>query len=94
MKQFDAVQLDRWSDEIVITPAGKKTNAKEWAKDLEIFYSPTIVFFDERGKEVFRIDSVVHLYRLQGVLEYVLTKGWETAPTYQRWRENQQQAGL
>ncbi len=83
-----------WSDQVVLTPSGERKTAREWAKDLDIFYSPTIVFFDEQGKEVFRIDSVVRLYRLQGSLEYVLAKGYETAPTYQRWRENQQNAEL
>ncbi|MEE9446808.1 MAG: thioredoxin fold domain-containing protein [Arenicellales bacterium] len=90
MAQFNVVQLDMWSDETVLTPAGNRTTAEEWARELDVFYSPTIVFFDEKGREVFRIDSVVRLYRLQGVLEYVLAKGYDTTPTYQRWRENQQ----
>jgi thioredoxin-related protein len=88
VKQFDAVQLDMWSDQIVLTPEGKRSTASEWSQHLGIFNTPTLVFFDQHGKEVFRIDSVVRLYRLRGVLEYVLTKGYETAPTYQRWREN------
>ena len=91
MQQFDAVQLDMWSDQPVLTPAGERLTASEWAHKLGIFSTPTLIFFDEHGKEVFRIDSVVRLYRLQGVLEYVLEKGYETAPTFQRWRENQQQ---
>ncbi len=91
LKQFDVVQLDMWSDQPVLTPDGRRMSAEDWAWQLGIFYSPTLVFFDEAGKEVFRIDSVVRLYRLQGVLDYVLAKGYETAPTYQRWQENQQQ---
>lgn len=91
VSQFDNVQLDMWSDQLVITPQGKKSTAQKWAQSLGVFNTPTLVFFDQHGQEVFRIDSVVRLYRLQGVLEYVLTKGYETAPTYQRWRENQQQ---
>ncbi len=89
--QFEAVQLDMWSDQPVLTPAGERLTVKEWARDLGIFSTPTLVFFNEQGKEVFRIDSVVRLYRLQGVLEYILEKGYETTPTFQRWRENQQQ---
>lgn len=86
---FDAVQLDMWSDTPVITPNGKRITAREWANQLELFYAPSLIFFDERGKEVFRIDSVVRLYRLKGVLEYVLSKGYLDTPTFQRWRENQ-----
>jgi len=93
LKQFEAVQLDMWSDQKVLTPAGKRSTAREWSRELGIFNTPTLVFFDRDGKEVFRIDSVVRLYRLRGVLEYILAEGYKTAPTYQRWRETSQQAG-
>ena len=94
LKQFEAVQLDMWSDQIVLTPAGNRSTASEWAAELGIFNTPTLVFFDRKGREVFRIDSVVRLYRLRGVLEYILEEGYKTAPNYQRWRETQQQAGI
>ena len=87
---FQAVQLDMWADTPVLTPSGDKTTARNWARDLGIFYAPTLVFFDEQGKEIIRIDSVVKVYRLRGVLEFVVRKGYLDAPTYQRWRENLQ----
>lgn len=90
LDHFDAVQLNMWADTPVITPDGAKTSARKWAAHLGIFFAPTIVFFDETGEEVFRIDSVVRLYRLWGVLEYVLYQGYFNAPSYQRWRENMQ----
>lgn len=92
LRNFDAVQLDMWADTPVILPDGSKLTARQWAKKLGIFYAPTLVFFDEQGKEVMRVASVVKLYRLRGILEYVLKKGYLTAPTYQRWREEQQNA--
>lgn len=88
---FAVVQLDMRADTPVLTPDGKRLTAREWARRLGLFYAPTVVFFDERGKEVFRIDSVVRLYRLRGVLQYVLAKGYLEAPTFQRWREMQSQ---
>lgn len=88
---FEVVQLDMWSDTKVVTPQGKRTTAREWAGDLGIFYAPTIVFFDERGQEIIRVDAVVRLYRLQGVVEYVHAKGYLEAPTYQRWRQLQRE---
>ena len=89
LREFQSVQLDMWSDTKVITPSGKRTTAREWAEDLGIYYAPAIVFFDEQGEEIIRVDAVVRLYRLQGVVEYVLTKGYLEAPTYQRWRQLQ-----
>ena len=86
LEHFEIHQLNGRSDTPVITPEGRRTTARKWAKQLGIHYFPTLLFFDERGREVFRIDSVVKLYRLRGVLAYVLDRGYDKYPTYQRWR--------
>lgn len=83
----EAIQLDIYSTEPVLTPGGKKTSAKIWAQQLNIDYTPTIVFFDESGKEIIRIDSVVWFYRLRNVLNYVLTGAYKKYPTFQLWRQ-------
>ncbi|MDM8546385.1 thioredoxin fold domain-containing protein [Candidatus Venteria ishoeyi] len=90
---MEVVQLGIWADTPVITPAGKKTTARKWADDLELFYTPTILFFDEQGEEIIRIDSTVRLYRLSKVVLYVLTKAYQAYPNFQRWhtRLRQQQ---
>jgi thioredoxin-related protein len=80
-----------WADTPLLTPQGKKTTAKEWAKSLGIFYAPTIVFFDENGKEIIRVDSVTQFYRLWGVLDYVNRKGYEKSEDYQSWRLKQRE---
>lgn len=86
LKQMEVVQLDRYSDTPVVTPSGKKTTAKKWAEELGIYYSPTILFYDESGKELLRIDSVIRFYRLNGVLEYILSKAYLEHETFQLWR--------
>ncbi|VAW55026.1 hypothetical protein MNBD_GAMMA06-1396 [hydrothermal vent metagenome] len=86
LKKMNVVQLNMWSDTAVITPQGKKTTAKNWAKSLDIFYTPSIVFFDETGKEIIRIDSVTQFYRLLGVLDYVNQQGYKKSTDYQSWR--------
>jgi thioredoxin-related protein len=87
--RFDNVQLDIWSDTPVITPDGRRTTAKKWARELGLFYAPSILFFDERGKEIIRVDSVVRFYRLRNVLNYITARGYLTEPSYQRWRLNE-----
>jgi thioredoxin-related protein len=84
-EQFDNVQLDMWSDIPVITPAGKRTTAGDWAADLGLFYAPSILFFDEQGEEILRVDSVVRFYRLRNVLNYIASKAYLTE-SYQEWR--------
>jgi thioredoxin-related protein len=86
---FQAVQLDMWGDAPVLTPAGERTTARDWAEALDIFYAPTIVFFDEQGREIIRLDAVTRLYRMRGVLRFVAEKGYLEAPTYPIWRDRQ-----
>jgi thioredoxin-related protein len=88
MREFDNVQLDIRSDTPVITPGGEKTTARKWAKALGLFYTPSLIFFDEQGKEIIRVDSVVRFYRLRKVINYINSRGYQSEPNYQRWRVN------
>jgi len=87
--QFKAIQLDMWSDTPVVTPSGDKQTAVEWAENLGLFFAPTIVFFDETGNEIYRIDSVVKLRRLSSILHYILSNDYTDEPNYERWRVKQ-----
>ncbi len=82
---LDSVQLDMWSETPVITPAGEPTTARQWAADLGLFYAPAILFFDEQGRELLRLDSVVGFYRLRNVLNYIVSKAYLTQ-TFGEWR--------
>jgi len=83
---FDTVQLDLDADTPVLTPNGERLTAREWGEQLDIHWAPTILFFDENGQEILRIDSVVGLNRLRHTMDYVLTRAYEEYPTYRRWR--------
>lgn len=82
---LDTVQLDMWSDTPVITPSGERTTARAWASELGLFYAPSILFFDEQGKEVLRIDSVIAFYRLRNVLNYIASKAY-LSESFLQWR--------
>ncbi len=88
LERIEVVQLDMWAESPVITPAGKRTTARRWAHELGLFHAPTLLFFDERGREIIRLDSVVRFFRLDGVLQYVLNEGYLEQPYFQRWRES------
>ena len=90
LEKMDAVQLNLWAKTPIITPQGETTTAKAWADQLNIFYTPSILFFDENGNEIIRIDSTVQLYRLSKILRYVLTGAYKQHPNYQRWHAQDQ----
>lgn len=86
LDRIDAVQLDMWRDVPVVTPEGRHTTSKAWADELGLSYAPTLIFYDEHGKEIIRVDSVLGFYRLHGVLRYVISGGYRHYPNYQHWR--------
>lgn len=86
--QMESVQLDMYADTPVIKPDGQATTARAWAQELELFYAPSIVFFDAHGKEIIRVDSVAHFFRLRNVLNYVITRAYEVYPNFRAWRQS------
>jgi thioredoxin-related protein len=85
-EDMDTVQLNMWSDTPVVTPEGERTTAREWAAKLGLFYAPSILFFDEQGAEILRVDSVVGLFRLGNVLNYMASKAYQKE-RFRQWRE-------
>lgn len=92
------------STSVITMPDGKKQNGKAWANQLGLIHSPAMLFFDENGKEVLRVDTDILidefgkdvaatneniLANLRGRLNFVLQKGYITLPQYQRWRAQQ-----
>lgn len=86
LSHFEIVQLDMHSDTPIITPDGQRITAREWAAQLNLFYAPTLIAFDEYGNEIIRIDSVAHVYRLKNVLEFIVRRIYKTTPKYMSWR--------
>jgi thioredoxin-related protein len=85
-EQLENIQLSFWSDTPVVTPSGEQLTARQWGEKLGLFYTPTLIFFDNDGTEIMRVDSVVQFYRLRNVLDYILSGGYREYPTFQRWR--------
>jgi thioredoxin-related protein len=89
LEDYEVVQLNVWDDATrVLTPDGRRMTARQWARDLGLFYAPTLLLFDERGKEVFRVDSVVQFSRLTNVLRYVAEKAYLKYPLFQLWNRD------
>lgn len=85
LHELDVVQLDTSKDIPVTTPDGYNTTTKAWAEQLNLTFAPTIIFFDEYGKEILRVESVIRFFRLNNVLRYVIGKEYQKFPTFQAW---------
>jgi thioredoxin-related protein len=87
LRRFNIYQLDMWSRQPIVTPAGEKTTAREWAKQLDIKYAPSMVFFDGAGKEVFRAEAYLKSFHVQSVLDYIASGAYRKEPEFQRYIE-------
>lgn len=85
LAKFDVVRLALFGNEPVITPAGKKMTAAQWGRALNVAYTPSIVFFDRKGVEVFRIEAYLKPFHLASSLEYVASSAYREEPNFQRF---------
>ena len=89
-KKFRAAQLDAEDARSTITkPDGKKISPKQWAKELQLAYDFSVVFFDKNGEEVHRIDSEIGRDRMLGSMQYVFEKAYERHEQFLQWRKEQ-----
>lgn len=85
LDKFQIVLLDFWSNAEVVTPEGKATTAREWAKALNVNYAPTLVFFGAEGAELFRASAYLKAFHVQSVLDYVASGAYRQYPEFQRF---------
>jgi thioredoxin-related protein len=85
VRQADNIQLNVASSQQITTPAGERTTVKQWARELGIAYTPSVVFFDDSGKEVMRISAFLKTFHFQSVYAYVLDKAYLEEPEFQRY---------
>lgn len=83
--RFDVAQFALGARTPLTLPEGRKGSADAWARDLGVAYTPSIVFFDDGGREVFRIDAYLRPFHLASALDYVATGAYRAEPSFQRY---------
>lgn len=83
--RLDVARVVVGSKAELVGPEGKKRAADLWARELKIAYTPSIVFFDDRGGEVFRTEAYLRPFHLAGAFEYVASGAYRTEPSFQRF---------
>lgn len=88
IERVETARVDIESAAPVLTPDGELLTARGWAERLGVFHTPTLMFFDRRGRELLRVESPVSYYRLNDLLEFVLSGAYQRAD-FQLWRREQ-----
>ena len=58
---------------------------RELVRTLGVSFTPTLVFFDRGGAEIFRIEGYVRPFHLISAIEYVSKDAWRSEPSFQRF---------
>jgi len=69
----------------LVTPDGRRTDARSWARELKIDLHPTVVFFDAQGREVFRFDGYLRPFHVESAFDYVASSAYRREPQFQRY---------
>jgi len=85
LKPFDVARFGLGARTEIVAPDGAKVKADAWARDLNVTYTPAIVFFDAGGREVFRIDAYLRPFHVASAFEYVGSGAYKTEPSFQRF---------
>ncbi len=85
LSRFNIAVIDMWSNQIIITPSGKKIKIRDWVKQLDVKYAPSLLFFNESGEEVFRSDAYLKAFHTQSVMDYVASGAYLKQPNFQRY---------
>jgi len=85
LSRFEFVRLSLFGKQRIVTTDGKNISEAAWGKALKVAYTPTIVFFDEQGKEVFRVEAYLKPFHLSSSLEYVASGAYRSEPQFQKF---------
>ena len=82
---FDGAVVDTFASDVVQTPAGRELPIRDWARELGIQYTPSLVFFDAGGTEVFRTEAYLKAFHIEGAMDYVASGAYRDEPSFQRY---------
>lgn len=88
LKQFDVARFSLSGRENLSTPDGRSTTAEAWGRELKISYTPSVVFFDDTGREVFRLEAYLRPFHFTSSFEYVASGAYRKEPEFQRFLQN------
>lgn len=91
MSNLDFAQIDIGATEALTLHDGRRIAQRDWAKELDIQYAPSLVFFDRRGREVFRTEGYLRSFHVHGAMDYVVSGAYRWQPSFQRYLQHRTQ---
>ncbi len=87
LARFRVARIDIASRETLRIPSGETRSMRDWARELKIAYTPSLVYFDAAGTEIFRVEGYFRPFHLASSMEYVASGSYREQPEFQRFIE-------
>jgi thioredoxin-related protein len=68
--QYEVVAINMWGDQDVVTVAGKQFTEKELARALDVDFTPTLLFYDEKKQNILRLNGYLPPKKFKAALAY------------------------
>jgi thioredoxin-related protein len=88
LNRFDVARFALTDATALTRPDGRGSTAYAWARELNVNYTPTVVFFDDGNREVFRFEGYVRPFHLNAAFDYVAQRAYRSEPEFQRFLQN------
>jgi thioredoxin-related protein len=88
MARFDVVRFALSAKDKLTAPDGRSTTAEAWGRELKVSYTPSVLFFDDTGKEVFRLEAYLRPFHFASSFEYVGSGAYAREPEFQRFLQH------
>lgn len=88
MARFDVARFALSARDKLTTPDGRSSTAEAWGRELKVSYTPSVLFFDGNGKEVFRLEAYLRPFHFASSFEYVASDAYKTEPEFQRFLQH------
>ncbi len=88
-QHFEVIAINMWGDRIVTTQDGEELSEKAFAVRQRIQFTPTLLFLDEMGDEVLRVNGYYPPHRFTAALDYAAGKSPQQIP-FREWLAQRQ----
>ncbi len=70
-RYFDVIAINMWGDREVTDLKGRQITEKEFAEQMRVMYTPTLVFLTENGRVALRVNGYYAPNKYEAALDYV-----------------------
>ena len=83
---FDVIEINIWGDREVLSLNGKTWTEKTFSAELDVQFTPTLIFLGERGEVVLRLNGYLPMEEFNIALDFIKEREYErtTFPEFSR----------